>query len=182
MPDTLHQPLRDLLVLRYDDFRQRLRSRLGSRQLAEDALQETWLRVDAMRDGTAVRHPAAYLFRVALNVAEEQRRKQARVMTLDEVEDLYLMADERADPAREALGEQEIAMLRRALSELPRRRRAIVTAARLNDVPHKEIAARHGVSLRTVEKELKAGLEHCCKRLDREYIQRFGPKIKRPPS
>ena len=89
---------------------------------------------------------------------------------------------ERADPAREALGEQEIAMLRRALSELPRRRRAIVTAARLNDVPHKEIAARHGVSLRTVEKELKAGLEHCCKRLDREYIQRFGPKIKRPPS
>ena len=118
----------------------------------------------------------------ARRVAEEQRRKQARVMTLDEVEDLYLMADERADPAREALGEQEIAMLRRALSELPRRRRAIVTAARLNDVPHKEIAARHGVSLRTVEKELKAGLEHCCKRLDREYIQRFGPKIKRPPS
>ena len=103
MPDTFHQPLRDLLVLRYDEFRQRLRSRLGSRQLAEDALQETWLRVDAMRDSTAVRHPAAYLFRVALNVAEEQRRKQARVMTLDEVEDLYLMADERADPARDCL-------------------------------------------------------------------------------
>ncbi|MAK22993.1 MAG: RNA polymerase subunit sigma, partial [Alcanivorax sp.] len=37
MPDTFHQPLRDLLVLRYDEFRQRLRSRLGSRQLAEDA-------------------------------------------------------------------------------------------------------------------------------------------------
>ncbi|ASK32919.1 RNA polymerase subunit sigma (plasmid) [Alcanivorax sp. N3-2A] len=180
VPDTLSQPLRDLLVLRYDEFSQRLRSRLGSRQLAEDALQETWLRLGALHDETSVRHPAAYLFRVALNVAEEQRRKHARLMTLDEVEDLYLMADELADPAREALGEQEIRLFRRALTELPRRRRAIVTAARLHDIPHADIARKFGVSLRTVEKELRAGLQHCCQRLDRDYIQRFGPKSKRP--
>ena len=181
MPDTLHQPLRDLFLLRYDELRQRLRQRLGSPQLAEDALHETWLRIETLRDGTVVRHPAAYVFRIALNVAEEQRRKQARVMNLDEVEDLYAMADEMADPAREALGEQEIELFRRALAELPRRRRAIVTAARLVDTPHADIARRHGVSLRTVEKELRAGLEYCCQRLDREYIQRFGPKRKESP-
>ncbi|HCE39599.1 MAG: RNA polymerase subunit sigma [Alcanivorax sp.] len=181
VPDTLHQPLRDLFLLRYDELRQRLRQRLGSPQLAEDALHETWLRIETLRDGTVVRHPAAYVFRIALNVAEEQRRKQARVMNLDEVEDLYAMADEMADPAREALGEQEIELFRRALAELPRRRRAIVTAARLEDTPHADIARRHGVSLRTVEKELRAGLEYCCQRLDREYIQRFGPKRKESP-
>ncbi|MBM7333295.1 MAG: RNA polymerase sigma factor [Alcanivorax sp.] len=181
MPDTLQQPLRDLFLERYEEFRQRLRTRLGSHQLAEDALQETWLRLETLRGSTVVvKHPAAYVFRIALNAAEEQRRKQSRLMTLDDVEDLYAMADELADPAREALGEQEILLFRRALSELPRRRRAIVTAARLEEVPHAEIAARHGVSLRTVEKELRAGLEHCCRRLDREYVQRFGPKNRRP--
>lgn len=174
--DALHRSMRDLLIQRYDEFRQRLYSRLGSRQLAEDALQETWLRIDLMQADTLVKHPAAYLFRIALNVAEEQRRKHARVMTLDEVEDLYTMADELADPARKALAEQEIHLFRRALAELPRRRRAIVTAARIDDTPHAEIAARFGVSLRTVEKELRAGLQHCCDRLERDYTQRRGPR------
>jgi len=174
--DALHRSMRDLLVQRYDEFRQRLCSRLGSRQLAEDALQETWLRIDRMQENTRVQHPAAYLFRIALNVAEEQRRKHARLMTLEEVEDLYTMADELADPAREALGEQEIRLFRRALAELPRRRRAIVTAARIEETPHAEIAARFGVSLRTVEKELRAGLQHCCDRLERDYTQRRGPR------
>ncbi|ARB44765.1 MULTISPECIES: RNA polymerase sigma factor [Alloalcanivorax] len=178
--ETSHHSLRDLLVQRYDEFRQRLYSRLGSHQLAEDALQETWLRIERMQEGTRVHHPAAYLFRIAMNVAEEQRRKHARVMTLDEVDDLYQMADELADPAREALGEQEIRIFRRALAELPRRRRAIVTAARIEDTPHAEIAERFGVSLRTVEKELRAGLQHCCERLERDYAPRYGPRQKRP--
>eukprot|EP01035_Chromulina_nebulosa_P043540 gene43540-58960_t len=54
-------------------------------------------------------------------------------------------------------------------------RRAIVLAARVDEMPHKDIAARYGVSARTVEKELRAGLEHCCERLGRDFIQRFGP-------
>ncbi|WP_169805114.1 sigma factor-like helix-turn-helix DNA-binding protein, partial [Variovorax boronicumulans] len=54
------------------------------------------------------------------------------------------------------------------------RRRAIVLAARVDEMPHKDIAARYGVSARTVEKELRAGLEHCCERLGRDFIQRFG--------
>ena len=96
------------------------------------------------------------------------------------MDDLYQMADELADPAREALGEQEIRLFRRALAELPRRRRAIVTAARIEDTPHAEIAERFGVSLRTVEKELRAGLQHCCERLERDYSPRYGPRQKRP--
>jgi RNA polymerase sigma factor (sigma-70 family) len=92
-----------------------------------------------------------------------------------DVEALYEMADELADPARTAEARAEIDALERALAELPRRRRAIVVAARVDEMPHREIARRFGVSERTIEKELRAGLEHCCERLGRDFIQRFGP-------
>ena len=53
--------------------------------------------------------------------------------------------------------------------------RAIVIAARVDQLPHRDIAERFGISARTVEKELRAGLEHCCERMGRDFIQRFGP-------
>jgi len=108
-------------------------------------------------------------------VAEDQRKSNARLLSVGEVEELYDMADEMADPARGAEARNELEALERALAELPRRRRAIVYAARVDEMPHKDIATRYGVSVRTVEKELRAGLEHCCERLGRDFVQRFGP-------
>ena len=64
-------------------------------------------------------------------------------------------------------GRQQLAALEAALAELPRRRQAIVIAARVDEVPHREIAERFGISVRTVEKELRAGLEHCCRKLEK---------------
>ncbi|QWA14101.1 RNA polymerase sigma factor [Sodalis ligni] len=176
MPDMIKKPLRELFLASYKEFRQRLWNRLGSQHLADDALHETWLRIDGVGDGVVVKYPAAYLFRIALNVAEEQRRSQSRIMSLDEVDELYQVADELADPARIIIGETEIETFRQILDELPPRRREMIIAARLRDVPHTDIARRFGVSLRTVEKELKAGLQYCCERMGKHYIQRFGPR------
>lgn len=167
--------LRDLFLARYGAFRKRLKLRLGSEDLANDALHEAWLKVDSLGDAVEVKYPSAYLFRIALNIAEDQRRGQARTLSVPEVEALYDMADEMADTHRIALGRAELQALEAALDELPRRRRAIVIAARIEEVPHREIAERFGISLRTVEKELRAGLEHCCTRLEKKYVQRFGP-------
>jgi len=175
MPEKLLS-LRDLFLSKYAAFRHRLQARLGSEDLANDALHEAWLRVDAMSETADVKHPAAYLFRIAVNAAEDQRRSDSRLMAVDEIDALYdSVADESADPARVVLGRVELERLERALSEMPPRRRAILLAARLDEVPHREIAQRFGISLRTVEKELRAGLEHCCTRLEKKYVQRFGP-------
>ncbi|WP_410866767.1 hypothetical protein [Paraburkholderia sp. SIMBA_027] len=38
------------------------------------------------------------------------------------------------------------------------------------------MAERFGISVRTVEKELRAGLEHCCEKLEKKYVQRYGPR------
>jgi RNA polymerase sigma-70 factor (ECF subfamily) len=61
------------------------------------------------------------------------------------------------------------------LQELPRRQRAILLAARVEQEPLDAIAARHGISLRMVGKDLKKALQHCADRLDRRVVQRFGP-------
>lgn len=175
MSESIKASLRALFLARYAQFRKHLHHRLGSEDLANDALQEAYLRVENSTVRSAVRFPSAYLFRIALNVAEDQRKSNSRLLSVGEVEALYDMADEAADPARGAEARNELEALERALAELPRRRRAIVLAARIDEMPHKDIAARYGVSARTVEKELRAGLEHCCERLGRDFIQRFGP-------
>lgn len=175
MDGTPNTSLRAVFMQRYDQLRRYLRVRLGSEELAHDALHETYLRVEGLNDGVVIKHASAYLFRVALNVADDQRKKRSRLLSTAEVEHLYELADELADPVRTVESQGELDALERALAELPPRRRAIVIAARVNDQPHRDIAACFGISARTVEKELRAGLEHCCERLGREFFQRFGP-------
>lgn len=175
MPDTIKNTLRALFLTRYAQFRRHLHLRLGSEDLANDALHETYLRVENMNAPSAIKYPSAYLYRIALNIAEDHRKSNGRMLSVPEIEGLYELADELADPVRTVEARDEIDLLERALAELPKRRRLILIAARVDEMPHRDIADRFGISVRTVEKEIRAGLEHCCERMGRDFIQRFGP-------
>jgi RNA polymerase sigma factor (sigma-70 family) len=173
--------LRTLFLDNYEAFRKRLRRRLGSDDLALDALQETWLRVERMgAHASPDRNPVAYLFRMAINVASDQRASQARVLTGMEIEALMDEAADGIDPAEVAFGQSELMTLAQALLELSPRQRAILTAARIEQRPLETIAQQHGVSLRMIGKELKKALQHCATRLDRKVVQRFGPGAGKP--
>ncbi|MCK9917125.1 hypothetical protein MXD81_49095 [Microbacteriaceae bacterium K1510] len=90
MSETTWTMLRDLLVDRYNDFKHRLARRLGSSELAAEALQETWLRLDRPGRPGALQRPDAYLFRIALNIAADRRDADRRRLALSEVEALRL--------------------------------------------------------------------------------------------
>ncbi|MCY1517181.1 RNA polymerase sigma factor, sigma-70 family [compost metagenome] len=167
--------LRSLLTSRYIDFRNRLRRRLGSEEQADDVLHETWLRVQRMSDPGPVQSPMAYLLRIASNVAEDRRISHGRLLDFVEVEELLHFSDDSHDPARVSEARSEVQALERALEELPRRRRDIFVASRVDETPHADLARRYGVSVRIVEREVKAALVHCAGRLGRDVIQRFGP-------
>ncbi|MCC4261606.1 MULTISPECIES: RNA polymerase sigma factor [Halopseudomonas] len=172
---TLQSEMVRLFLVSYDEFKMRLQRRLGSEHLASDVLQETYLRVYGLSQGiTEVKNPKAYLFRIALNIAADQRSAGARLLTGEEVEELLNPADERLDPARVVAGQNDIRTLIEALCELPPRRRQILVAARLEHIPHVDIAERHNVSTRTVEKELKVALAYCAERLEKKSLQQFG--------
>ena len=169
-------PLLRLFMERRQELRRRLKLRLGSEELANDALQETYLRLKRMGQHSEVSsNPAGYLFRMAINAAADQRQADARYLTGTEVEDLLSVGADTLDPARIVHAKLEVAALEQAMQELSPRQRAILIAARVDDVSQEDLARRFAISVRMVGKELKKALEHCGRRLDRKVTQRFGP-------
>jgi len=172
--------LRTLLLAEYVDFDRRLTRRLGSSDLASEALNETYLRLEGMRELGPVRSPRAYLFRIALNIAADRRRAEKRRLTVDEVDALLEIPDDRPDAARVIEDRSEVNLLRHAIAELPERRRRVLMLSRIDGMPNREIAALLGVTVRTVETDLKQAVEHCADRLKRPVRTKFG--FQRPAS
>ncbi len=165
MTETTLTMLRRLLVERYDEFRTRLAQRLGSADLAGDAMQDTWLKLARVEAIGAVRSPSHYLFSIALNAARDRLHADGRYLSAIEIESLLDLVDATPDPARVAEARSDLRALEAALVELSPRRRDILLAARLDGLPRQEIAKRLGISLRLVEKELHLAQEYCLARL-----------------
>ena len=168
MAETSRATLRQLLLVGYDDLKRSLTRRLGSSDLAGEALQETYLRIECTPNIGVVRSPRAYLFRAAFNIAINRRLAENRRLTVSETEALLDIADDRPDPGQVVEARSEIEALKRAVAELPSRRREIFLASWRDELPHRQIAERHGVTIRTVQIELKHALEHCAQRLGRD--------------
>lgn len=180
MGDTTWDALRARFIVQYDHFRARLRKRLGSDELARESLQETWLQLARADGNRLILRPDSYLFGIALNMAAGLRRSQARHAGRLEIEEAIDFADEAAGPAEIVEARSTLKELERALAELPPRRRAILLAARIQDMPIQAIADTLGLSRRMVEIELKRAIEHCARRIGHPVTQRFGPKPKQP--
>jgi RNA polymerase sigma-70 factor (ECF subfamily) len=164
--------LRQLLVSSYDDLKRRLTRRFGSADMATEVLHETWLRLDQIAEIPAVRRPQSYLYRMALNVAVDRRRAETRWSDKAALETLLRFDADQLDPEHIAAMRSEVMALERALAELPARRRAIFTTALVEELPYRDIAARFGLSLRSVEREMSLAFEHCSTRLEKAWGQR----------
>jgi DNA-directed RNA polymerase specialized sigma24 family protein len=79
MTETSLVALRQLLLQGYAELKQRLTQRLGSPELAGEAIQDTWLRLQHTEAIGTVRSPANYLFRVALNLARDRLSADRRL-------------------------------------------------------------------------------------------------------
>jgi RNA polymerase sigma-70 factor (ECF subfamily) len=174
MGEDVRPTLRQLLAVGYEDLKRKLTRRLGSADNAAEALHETYLRLDGVAEIEAVQNPAGLLYRIALNVAMDGYRADARWLRRAELEALQSESEDRLTPERIALARSEIATLEAALIEMPARRRAIFMAALIEDQPYRTIAARFGVSVRLVEREVRSALEHAGGHLDKKSMRRAG--------
>jgi RNA polymerase sigma-70 factor (ECF subfamily) len=172
--------LRQLLVTRYEDLKRRLTRRFGSVDLATEVLHETWLRLDGSAELGLLHQPGSYLYRMALNVAADQRRSGTRWASQAEIDALLHADDDLLDPERIVAARSEIAALERVLAELPPLGRAIFLAAVVEELPYKTIAERFGVSLRSVEREMRRAFDHCGDRLEKKLASRAGRAVRTP--
>jgi RNA polymerase sigma-70 factor (ECF subfamily) len=172
------EELRQRFIVKYDSLRARLRRRLGSDDLARESLQETWLQLARSDGSRSVTQQDSYLYGIALNMAAGLRRAETRHASRLEIEAALDFAEEAAGPDDITEAKFNLEELERAIQELPPRQRAILLAARIQDVPIQTIADSLGLSRRMIEIELKRAIEHCAGRLGRSVVKRFGP---RPP-
>lgn len=166
MSETTRAMLMRSLTMRYASLRARLARRLGP-ELAEDALQETWVRLETRGELGPVANAEAYLFRAALNVAGNMAKGEQRRLSPIEVDDLLNVPDDAPGPAIIAEDRASIAIVEKALAELSERQRIIFEEAFLGDASHHDLAARFGVTVRTIQKELRHGVDLCARRLKR---------------
>lgn len=165
--------LRDVLIDRYEDFTRSLSRQLGSREMAEDALQDTFLRLAREGDLGVVRDPRGYVYRMAYNMAAEKQRTERRRLTVPDAEALFDMLDDTPGPEEIAVARSELRRAQEALSELPERCQAIFRAAWGEGLTSNAIAARYNLSPRMIQMELKKAADHVAARLAESNVIDF---------
>lgn len=130
-------------------------ARLGSADEAEDALQDMWLRIDSLSD-RPVAQPAAFLFRVAANMATDRRLSAGRRGARDQAWlDVQTEADELPDAERALLARERLARVEAAMAGMPERMRIALVMFRFEEKSQRAIAERLEISVSGVEKLLQ---------------------------
>jgi len=140
---------------------------LGSREEAEDMLQETWL--VAHREREKFRGESAlltWLTGIALNLARRRirRRRLERWLTLDIA--LFPARGESAE--NEAIRQEEAERVREAVGKLPAREREVLTMFDWEGLSHGEIAGLLGCAEGTVWSLLSRARANVRRRLEGE--------------
>jgi RNA polymerase sigma-70 factor, ECF subfamily len=166
------------LVDRYSSRLHRYLTRLvGEAALAEDLLQDTWLRVmDRLDRYDPARPFAVWLFRVAHNCAVDMLRKQSRQGVFagprgdeeDESRDPFEQIPDSGPSALEHLTREELqANVAAVFAGLPQHYREVLTLRFHEDMRLEEIAQVLGAPLSTVKTRVQRGLELLRCRIER---------------
>lgn len=133
---------------------------------AADIVQDAYARLTVAAERTEVHNPGAFLHVTAINLIRDRGRTAGARGLFAASE---AAPDDVACPApsaeRTIIGRQNLAVLERALEELPPKRRAALVLYRFDNMSHAAIAEQLGISISMVEKHVRLALDHCRLRL-----------------
>jgi RNA polymerase sigma-70 factor (ECF subfamily) len=147
----------------------------GDRSLAEDVVQDTWLRaVASWRRRSTPDHPRAWLIRVAHNLLVSHFRRR-RPQLVDPVE--LELAEGRCNPETPSAA----ALVNWGMARLSRRQAVLLEAFYFENRSTREIAQTFGLSERAVEGRLRRARQNLEKHL-RPYVSPDAPADSIPES
>ena len=125
-----------------------------------DLRQDTYVRVYEAAAKCRPQAPKSFLFTTARHLMTDRWRRQ-RIVAIDAVGDLDALnvLVEELSPEERTSAHQELRRLAEAIDDLPPRCREAVWMRRVDDLPQKEVAARLGVTQKTVEKHIMKGMQ-----------------------
>ncbi|WP_166652616.1 RNA polymerase sigma factor [Enterovirga rhinocerotis] len=152
----------------YADIKTAVRSRGHSHNAAADIVHDLYLKLaeqpEVLRGKRSLR---GFLCRAAINLGIDRLRRtrfEERLFSGTEAEALAVPAETAAPDHRLAV-EARLVVLRKAIGDLPVRRRAVFILHRLHGLGPDEIAARLRISRNMVDRHLRRALAHCLDRL-----------------
>lgn len=133
---------------------------------ARDLAQEAYVRLLRMERKELIRHPRAYLYRIAANILYEfELKRKADVAGLARWTEEQLL--DRGASLVEGDGEEVVLCSRidLLLQELSPKCRAVLILHRRDGMTYEEVGRQIGISPSMVKKYLSQGLRHCRERL-----------------
>lgn len=120
------------------------------------------MRIWRARLAQPIHSARAFLFQVARHLAIDavRRHRASPIEPLRDWAELSVI-EERPDAAESLAYREKVALMGEALADLPDRCREVFILRKLKHVPQKEIAARLGISERTVESQVTRGMKRC---------------------
>ena len=146
---------------------------LGERALAEDVVQDAYVRLSKSDENWYLNRPSeepiGYLYKTIRNISIDVYRKRSKEDVGGAEDELvqsqqdYLQIS--ITPEKEAIAKQDLRILQDALDELPERTRKAFELRRFNGLKITQIAEELDVSVGTAHNLVTAALDHCKSRL-----------------
>jgi RNA polymerase sigma-70 factor (ECF subfamily) len=132
-------------------------------EIAEDLVQEAYLRLMRQAQAGTIDNPRAYLYKITRNLsADYLRQGQIRSRYHDDSGiELELVADPQPTPDNEFESQEKLQRCLDALNALPEIQRHIVLLHRIDGMSYAEIAKALQIPARTVERYAAKALAHC---------------------
>lgn len=163
---TAKTSLVTILARHYDELVDSVRRRFGDRQAAHEVVHDVCVQLLESPEKEAVRVPLALLHKIthdrAISHYRSERRRQAWVDDQSELSEVLCNAP---SPERQHAAIHELDRLCAAIADLPPRCQQVFVMHKIHELSQQQVADQLGISLKAVEKHLKAGMTKCLARL-----------------
>ena len=150
----------------FDKARMVVLRRGASPDDADDIVQEAFARLEAYTRAHEVRSQEAFLVRAAVNISRDQSRRRRIAPFAAASFDVELVADTAPQPDEVVRAQERMRRARTGLDRLDPRTRRCLLAQRLEGMTYAQIAAREGLSVSAVEKQVARAVIFLVKWMD----------------
>ncbi|GAB5486741.1 MAG: hypothetical protein Pars2KO_03110 [Parasphingorhabdus sp.] len=137
-----------------------LTARTRDAAVAEDLLQDIWIKLNDGKQTGPIESPLSYLYKTCENAVRDAKRSEIRKVARETVWSEQGAIDtaggqDHLSPEKIVVERDRLQHALEELEKLPERTRDIFIDFRINEVAQKEIAVQHNISISAVEKHLQ---------------------------